>query len=174
MTHTPELLFCAGIGTAVGIATAFGAPIGGLLFAFEEVASTFSQALGWQIFFACMTAVLSFSIARSAQSAITTEGSYFGLFDGSASIIVFEVCIPKPGGMAKSAKISRDHEKALMHTCKASIVWTGCLHRRVMCVWVEVIHSWIRPCHVSRHKPYALLPDLQVYATNLPCPLLAS
>lgn len=75
----------------MGIATAFNAPIGGLLFAFEEVASTFSQALGWQIFFACMTAVLSFSTARSAQSSLTTKGSYFGLFDGSASNIVFEV-----------------------------------------------------------------------------------
>ena len=84
-------------GTAVGIATAFGAPIGGLLFAFEEVASTFSQALGWQIFFACMTAVFTFNIARSAQHAITTEDSYFGLFDGSASTIVFEVQSEAPG-----------------------------------------------------------------------------
>jgi len=44
-------------GTAVGIAVAFSAPIGGLLFAFEELANSFSQALGWQIFFACMIAV---------------------------------------------------------------------------------------------------------------------
>ena len=41
----------------MGIAVAFSAPIGGLLFAFEELANSFSQALGWQIFFACMIAV---------------------------------------------------------------------------------------------------------------------
>ena len=50
-------------GTAVGIAVAFSAPIGGLLFAFEELANSFSQALGWQIFFACMIAVRAPSLA---------------------------------------------------------------------------------------------------------------
>ena len=33
----------------VGVATAFNAPIGGLLFAFEEVASFFGISLGWQV-----------------------------------------------------------------------------------------------------------------------------
>lgn len=77
-------------GTAVGIATAFGAPIGGLLFAFEELANSFSQALGWQIFFACMLAVLTLDTARSAQHAAVSLG-HFGLFDGDASTVFFEV-----------------------------------------------------------------------------------
>lgn len=36
-------------GVAVGVATAFNAPIGGLLFAFEEVASFWKHSLGWQV-----------------------------------------------------------------------------------------------------------------------------
>jgi hypothetical protein len=80
-------------GTAVGIATAFGAPIGGLLFAFEELASSFSQALGWQIFFACMLAVLTLDTFKSAQHALK-EG-HFGVFDGDASTVFFEVGLPR-------------------------------------------------------------------------------
>ena len=74
----------------MGIATAFGAPIGGLLFAFEELANSFSQALGWQIFFACMLAVLTLDIFKSAQHAL--RRGHFGLFDGDASTVFFEVC----------------------------------------------------------------------------------
>ena len=75
----------------MGIATAFGAPIGGLLFAFEELASaSFRQALGWQIFFACMISVLVLDTLRSAQNTVM-QGNHFGLFDGKASTIYFEV-----------------------------------------------------------------------------------
>ncbi len=73
----------------MGIATAFGAPIGGLLFAFEELANSFSQALGWQIFFACMVAVLTLDTFKSAQHALNK--GHFGLFDGDASTVFFEV-----------------------------------------------------------------------------------
>lgn len=73
----------------MGVAAAFGAPVGGLLFAYEELASFFSQTLGWQVFFACMLSVLTEDTLRSAQSALT-EG-HFGLFDGEASTIFFEV-----------------------------------------------------------------------------------
>ena len=73
----------------MGVAAAFGAPIGGLLFAYEELASFFSQALGWQVFFACMLSVLTEDTLRSAQSAVTQ--GHFGLFDGEASTIFFEV-----------------------------------------------------------------------------------
>jgi len=76
-------------GAAVGVATAFSAPIGGLLFMFEEVASFWQQSLGWQIFFSCMLAVLTADTLRSAVSAFG-EGT-FGLFDKEASTVFFEV-----------------------------------------------------------------------------------
>ena len=85
-------LRCAddGVGTAVGFATAFQAPIGGLMFAIEELATnTFSQVLGWQIFFACTVAVFTVTTFRSAQHALA-EGQ-FGLFDGEAGTVLFEV-----------------------------------------------------------------------------------
>ena len=46
---------------------AFGAPVGGLLFAFEDVASFWQQSLGWQIFFCSMCGVFasSFFTARA-------------------------------------------------------------------------------------------------------------
>ncbi len=83
-----QILWRLHAGTAVGVATAFGAPIGGLLFAFEELAASFSQALGWQIFFACMLAVLVSDTLRSAQRAVM--GGEFGLFEGAASTILYE------------------------------------------------------------------------------------
>lgn len=76
-------------GAAVGIATAFGAPIGGLLFVFEEVASFWQHELGWQIFFACMVAVLSLDTFRSAEAAL--YGGAFGWFSGAASTVLYEV-----------------------------------------------------------------------------------
>ena len=58
-------------GAGAGIASAFGAPVGGMLFAMEEVASFWNMTLAWQILFCCMTA------------SFTTEVliSYFGGFE---------------------------------------------------------------------------------------------
>ena len=73
-------------GVAAGVAVAFNAPIGGLLFAFEEVASFWQHSLGWQIFFACMAATLTLNLARSAGKALLHTG-VFGWFSED---VVFE------------------------------------------------------------------------------------
>ena len=67
---SPEAYLCDA-GSGIGVAVAFNAPIGGLLFAFEEVASWFATSLWWQTFFGCMLAVLALDTLRSAQRALT-------------------------------------------------------------------------------------------------------
>ena len=49
-----------------GIASAFGAPVGGLLFAMEEVSAFWKNKLSWQVFFCCMVATFTTYLLNSS------------------------------------------------------------------------------------------------------------
>ena len=66
-------------GAAAGIASAFGAPVGGLLFAMEEVSSYWSLSLAWQIFFCCMVSSFTTDLLSSSFSGFKYTGP-FGQF----------------------------------------------------------------------------------------------
>ncbi|XP_033125254.1 chloride channel protein B-like [Anneissia japonica] len=76
-------------GSAAGVASAFGAPVGGLLFAMEEVSSFWSMKLSWQIFFCCMISTFTTDLFNSAFQAFRYQGQ-FGLFT-SEKYILFQV-----------------------------------------------------------------------------------
>merc|ERR1711966_286172 len=76
-------------GAGAGVASAFGAPVGGLLFAMEEVSSFWDQNLGWQTFFCTMISAFTTSLFNSAFNGFEYNGR-FGYFRGESTIL-FEV-----------------------------------------------------------------------------------
>ena len=73
-------------GAAAGIASAFGAPVGGLLFAMEEMSSFWSMELSWQVLFCSMISAFTTDLFNSSFQNFRYTGS-FGLFKTNQYIL---------------------------------------------------------------------------------------
>ncbi|CAM4506224.1 unnamed protein product [Caretta caretta] len=77
-------------GAGAGIALVFRAPVGGLLFTLEEVASFWDIRLAWQTFFCCLMAAFTTDLLSSSLSGFVYRG-HFGFFQ-SREKNLFWVC----------------------------------------------------------------------------------
>ncbi|KAH1177666.1 chloride channel protein C-like [Mauremys mutica] len=73
-------------GAGAGIASVFRAPVGGLLFTLEEVASFWDIRLAWQTFFCCLMAAFTTDLLSSSLSGFVYRG-HFGFFKAEKRIL---------------------------------------------------------------------------------------
>nr|XP_014432999.2 chloride channel protein C-like [Pelodiscus sinensis] len=73
-------------GAGAGIASVFRAPVGGLLFTLEEVASFWDIRLAWQTFFCCLMAAFTTDLLSSSLSGFVYRG-HFGFFKAEERIL---------------------------------------------------------------------------------------
>eukprot|EP00659_Diplonema_papillatum_P015673 gene15673-23928_t len=85
-------------GAAAGVAAAFGAPVGGVLFAVEEGCSFYDVSLAWRIFFCAIVCAFSMAFATNTSTGAKSLNSPgmidFGDFAGSNVVPFSTIEIP--------------------------------------------------------------------------------
>jgi chloride channel 7 len=66
-------------GVAAGVAAGFNSPIGGMLFAMEDLSSFWSKSLTWLVFTCCIVSVIVCNLFNAAFSGFSTREAPFGV-----------------------------------------------------------------------------------------------
>lgn len=87
-------------GVAAGVAAGFNAPIGGLLFAMEDLSSFWTKTLSWQTFFCCVVAAIVAKVLNTAFAAFEYQKQF-----GTFTVQVFSILPSVRNSTRKAALI---------------------------------------------------------------------
>jgi chloride channel 7 len=74
-------------GVAAGVAAGFNAPVGGLLFAMEDLSSFWGRRIAWQTFICATTATAFAQLLNKSFKSFQYQGS-FGRLETSVSLLL--------------------------------------------------------------------------------------
>ncbi|XP_002739329.1 chloride channel protein C-like [Saccoglossus kowalevskii] len=137
-------------GAAAGVASAFGAPVGGLLFSMEEVSSFWNLKLSWMTFFCCIISTFTTDLFDSAFSGFQYTG-YFGMFSAEKNIMfqvrkgldvnlwlfIPTVILGIIGGLLGALFVFINLKLARLRRL---------VMRKLAKIWKQNIAKWIEPC----------------------------
>eukprot|EP01111_Echinosteliopsis_oligospora_P011081 TRINITY_DN3564_c0_g1_i1.p1 TRINITY_DN3564_c0_g1~~TRINITY_DN3564_c0_g1_i1.p1 ORF type:complete len:799 (-),score=188.89 TRINITY_DN3564_c0_g1_i1:47-2443(-) len=134
-------------GAAAGIAAAFGAPIGGVLYTLEEGSSFWSRQLVWRTFFACLCAVVTSNLFFQGFSMHIHDYGVLTLgIGGSSELYTYPELLPflalgVVGGLLGALFV---HINVKINEWRLRVLGTKPIHRIVEVIVLVTITSFLK------------------------------